>query len=57
MDVKFAEVLSTPCKTEVRLMFHHLDANSDGILSEQELYQIEHDKVRRHPELENWKRH
>ncbi|CAG9807363.1 unnamed protein product [Chironomus riparius] len=38
------EVLSTPCKTEVRLMFHHLDANSDGILSEQELYQIEHDK-------------
>lgn len=26
-------------------MFHHLDANSDGILSEEELYQIEHDKV------------
>lgn len=39
----------------MRLMFHHLDANSDGILSEEELYQIEHDKVCQTWHLENGK--
>lgn len=32
------------CKVEVRWMFQHLDINSDGYLSLQELYDLEHDQ-------------
>lgn len=34
------------CKMEARWMFGHLDLNNDGILSSQELYDLEHDQVR-----------
>lgn len=36
----------TTCKVEARWMFGHLDINSDGYLSLQELYDLEHDQVR-----------
>lgn len=32
------------CKWEVRWMYQHLDLDSDGKLSLQELYDLEHDK-------------
>lgn len=32
------------CKTEAKWMFGHLDLNNDGILSTQELYDLEHDQ-------------
>lgn len=35
----------TSCKVEARWMFGHLDINSDGYLSLQELYDLEHDQV------------
>lgn len=35
------------CKMESKWMFGHLDLNNDGILSSQELYDLEHDQVRR----------
>lgn len=34
------------CKVETRWMFGHLDVNSDGALSKQELFDLEHDKVK-----------
>ncbi|CRL07372.1 CLUMA_CG020349, isoform A [Clunio marinus] len=37
---------SETCKNEARWMFGHLDINSDGLLSLQELYDLEHDQVR-----------
>ncbi|KAL5284119.1 SPOCK3 family protein [Megaselia abdita] len=35
------------CKTEAKWMFAHLDLNNDGILSLQELYDLEHDQNER----------
>lgn len=35
------------CKTEAKWMFGHLDLNTDGYLSMQELYDLEHDKNER----------
>ena len=35
------------CKTEAKWMFAHLDLNNDGILSIQELYDLEHDQNER----------
>lgn len=35
---------STSCKPEAKWMFGHLDLNSDGYLSLQELYDLEHDQ-------------
>lgn len=35
---------TTACKYEVRWMFKHLDSNSNGYLSSQELYELEHDQ-------------
>lgn len=32
------------CRSETRWMFHHLDSNSDLLLSLQELYDLEHDQ-------------
>uniref|UniRef100_A0A8D8UMN9 Testican-1 n=1 Tax=Cacopsylla melanoneura TaxID=428564 RepID=A0A8D8UMN9_9HEMI len=32
------------CRPETRWMFHHLDSNSDSLLSLQELYDLEHDQ-------------
>lgn len=40
----FAVHFSPICKGEVRWMFQHLDLNSDGRLSLQELYDLEHDQ-------------
>lgn len=33
------------CKMEAKWMFGHLDLNSDGLLSAQEMYDLEHDQV------------
>ncbi|XP_023171066.2 proteoglycan Cow isoform X2 [Drosophila hydei] len=35
------------CKTEAKWMFGHLDLNNDGLLSLQELYDLEHDQNER----------
>lgn len=36
------------CKAEAKWMFGHLDSNLDGELSLKELYDLEHDQVRKH---------
>ena len=41
----FTARFSSSCKTEAKWMFGHLDTNSDGYLSTQELFSLEHDKV------------
>lgn len=45
LKFSFAARFPATCKMEARWMFGHLDLNTDGILSSQELYELEHDQV------------
>ena len=43
----FVAHFPTACKSEAKWMFGHMDLNTDGLLSTQELYDLEHDQNER----------